>query len=1391
MSEEPEQDKSGQEQASKDAAPKAARGGASYWHRHALLLIWLGVLALMLVLSARWVVRYGKSSEFNERARQFVVEQIARASGGRVELQRLAWNWHRLEFELDGLTVHGTEAAGEAPLLKVERVEARLSWAELLAGKLVLRELRVLHPLAHVDVYKDGSTNLPVVKMQGKENRVQKLFRLAVDQAALVDGRLDWNQQKIRLDGVASDISMEVGYRAADMHYEIEARVGQVQIHLPEIEPLTLGAEGEFRLYHDRVEVPRLRVNEGHGWVELNGAVTGLASPVAQFTYRAEGDAAEVARLVHYHELKSGAVQLNGQGTYRWDRGEYAVVGQAKAMGVGWADDIVRLEKMNGGFLYSLDREHFNVSSIFATALGGTVHGKMAASHLPGKEAVGQMDLQVTGVELESALRAFASMELPLQRLPLSGATSGTLLVKWQGSPLDATMDGNLRVEPVPRAGQLPVTAVVQATVDFKSQSVQVRNLDASTPETHLLAQGRLAASSDLQLDVTAAKLSELAPLVASWRGSRAKDLPVEFAGQASFRGTVQGRLESPALAGYLELHDFTTVVRIPRWGTAGAGAAAGSGNAALPVAGAEVGIAALPAAGAGRVVRTKWDLLEGEVHYSAIGESLRNGILRKDGATIDVDASVALLNGNYDRRLPFAALVKVNNAGVGELQTLLGTRYPVTGRVSGELDASGTADHLSGSGRIAVKDGTAWGQAVRSATAEMNLTENQAQFRNIVLKSNAMQLTGDARFNVETGEFGFDLKGTEVKLASLHALIGLPVRLGGEAAFDVSGAGTTAAPVINGRLRLRNLAVGGQSIGNADVVGVTHGEELALTARSSSKSTEVKLDGQIHLRGQMPMRMSGELQSTNLNSMLEAYLRLHLAGPSELKMHLDATGEALHPLDMTAEVEVERLATNYGGIAVANEGPIRLRIEHRVMRVEQFRLSGEQGTRFVQVQGEVQLGGKREIDLRADGSVNLKLLETTDPKLTASGEANLNLQVTGTLGRPSMHGRLQVKDGSLSSTDFPNGLSSINGSLVFNEDRLQVQELTARTGGGLLHCTGFITYASSLGLGFNLSASGQGIRVRYPEGLSSTVDASLLLSGSTKNALLSGEVTVTRLEVNPQFDLATYLVKGVRGAPALQSESPLNRLHLEVHVTSTPELQFQTSALRVSGNVDLHLRGTASRPVVLGRVDLLEGTFDFNGTKYRMERGDITFSNPVRIYPTLDIELSTRVRDYDLTLGFHGPIDRMTTTYRSDPPLSSSDIISLLALGRTAAESGNPAMIGTAQYQPAVSGSSSMELLTQALSAAKTSRVQKLFGVSRVKIDPNAGEEVNAGLARVTVEQQISNKVTLTYITNLNQSQQEIIQLEYSVNKTVSLVGVRDQDGVVSVCVVFRKRRR
>ena len=1365
MSEEPEQEKSGNSEAKRET-PERVKASAP--KRRGRILLWLGAVALVLLLAVLGVVRYVDSAEFHERARQFIIGQIEQATGGRVELQSVGWTLARLQFELNGLTIHGKEAANEAPLLRAEQVRARMKLAALLGHRISLHELIVVHPLAHVEVYKDGSTNLPEPKTPPgtPADQAAQLLRLAMDRAELIDGLLLWNEQKIKLDGAAEHVSLALRYSAADRHYDGTVKVGAVRITLPQTEPLTLGAEAEFKLYRDRVEVPRLRVSEGRTWVETSGALSGLNSPVAQFAYRAVGDLGELGRLLRRRELRGGAVQLSGEGTYRWDRAEYALVGKAQAVGVNWTDSIVRLERMNGGFAYSLDREHFNVSSIFATALGGTVHGKLDASSVRGKEQVGRIALEVNGVEVEQALHAFSNDDLPLDRLHLSGLTAGTLDVNWRGSFLNAKMDGDLRVRPVARAGELPVTAVVQATVDFKGQAGLLHSVEASTQASRLSASGRLSMNSDLKLDVTTANFSELAPMVTSWRGSRARALPIDFGGSAQFRGIVQGRLSAPYVAGHLELHDFTTVVRM-------------RDRQAEASAGAE------------HLVRTRWDLLVGDVEYSATRESLRNGVLRRGGARIDVDMSVPLVNGSYDDAQSFAAHVKVDNAEAGELQALVGSSYPLTGIVSGDVRVGGTESHLNGSGRVVVKDGTAWQQVVRLATADVNFTENQAHLRNIVVKSDLMQLSGDARINVETSEFGFDLKGTEVKIENLRAVREGKIHATGQAAFEANGSGTPSAPVINGRLRLRNLAVNRQIIGDMNVDAVTHGAEMTLTARSNFKAAEVKVDGQIHLRGEMPMRLTADVQSANLNPLLEVFLPLRYGGPSDVKMHVEASGEARRPRDLTAEVVVERWATSYGGIAVSNDGPIRLKMANEVLSVEQFRMAGEQGTRFLQVRGEVQLGGKREIDLRADGSINLKLLETADLNLMAGGVANFNVQVNGTLTRPSLRGRLNVQNGAIAYIDFPNGLSDITGTLVFNEDRLQVQELTARTGGGLLHCGGFITFSPSQGMGFNLSASGHDIRLRYPEGLSSTADASVSLTGSLKNAVLAGNVTVTRLGLNPQFDFGNYLAKGIRGAPAQKIDSPLNDVHLDVHVTSTPELQVQTSLARLSGNVDLRMRGTASRPVVLGRVNLLEGMIYFNGTKYRMERGDVTLTNPVRIEPTLDVELSARVRDYDITLGFHGPLNKLTPSYRSDPPLSSSDIISLLALGRTAEESANPAMMGTSQYQPSVSESASTALIGQALNATVSSRVQRLFGVSRLKIDPNVGGALSAGLARVTVEQQVSNKLTLTYITNLNQSAQQIIQFEYNLNKDVSIVGIRDQTGVVSIDVLFRKRRK
>jgi translocation and assembly module TamB len=386
-------------------------------------------------------------------------------------------------------------------------------------------------------------------------------------------------------------------------------------------------------------------------------------------------------------------------------------------------------------------------------------------------------------------------------------------------------------------------------------------------------------------------------------------------------------------------------------------------------------------------------------------------------------------------------------------------------------------------------------------------------------------------------------------------------------------------------------------------------------------------------------------------------------------------------------------------------------------------------------------------------------------------------------VSNPLISGRVDVVHGGLSMVDLPAGLGDINGTLAFNQDRLEVQRLTGRMGGGQVTFGGFVTYGRTLG--FNLTSDGKDVRFRYA-GISVTSDQELRLTGTLQNSTLSGNITVTRFAQIPSSDLQFMLAQASAPATIPNPKSPLNNLRLDVRILSTPELTVQTTLAKLSGDVDLRLRGTGERPSLLGRINIAEGDIKLGGTKYHLERGDVTFLDPVRIDPVLDVEATTRVRDYDITIGLHGTMERLNTTYRSDPPLSSDDIVSLLAFGRTQQESA-----AGASPSPGFADSASGAILSQAINQATSNRVSKIFGVSSIRINPSVGGPDNDPNARLTLEQQVSNNITLTYITNLARSAQEVIQFEYNINSEYTVQGIRDENGVVSFDLLIRKRKR
>jgi translocation and assembly module TamB len=64
-----------------------------------------------------------------------------------------------------------------------------------------------------------------------------------------------------------------------------------------------------------------------------------------------------------------------------------------------------------------------------------------------------------------------------------------------------------------------------------------------------------------------------------------------------------------------------------------------------------------------------------------------------------------------------------------------------------------------------------------------------------------------------------------------------------------------------------------------------------------------------------------------------------------------------------------------------------------------------------------------------------------------------------------------------------------------------------------------------------------------------------------------------------------------------------------------------------------------------------------------------------------------------------------------------------------------------------------------------------------------------NLPQARLTLEQQVSKDITITYITNLNRTQEQVVQLQWDVSRTYSLVAIREANGAFGIDFQYRKR--
>src|SRR4029077_9230862 len=134
-------------------------------------------------------------------------------------------------------------------------------------------------------------------------------------------------------------------------------------------------------------------------------------------------------------------------------------------------------------------------------------------------------------------------------------------------------------------------------------------------------------------------------------------------------------------------------------------------------------------------------------------------------------------------------------------------------------------------------------------------------------------------------------------------------------------------------------------------------------------------------------------------------------------------------------EANLSRLTFDFDNVKLENVGPVRLTYRRDEVRVEQASLRGTD-TDF-HVSGSARFTGDKALNLRLDGAVSLQLLSGFLPQLEASGRAQINALVAGTVATPRFNGKVRIEGASLRYGDFPAGLSNVAGDFNFDANRM------------------------------------------------------------------------------------------------------------------------------------------------------------------------------------------------------------------------------------------------------------------------------------------------------------------------------------------------------------------
>ncbi len=283
------------------------------------------------------------------------------------------------------------------------------------------------------------------------------------------------------------------------------------------------------------------------------------------------------------------------------------------------------------------------------------------------------------------------------------------------------------------------------------------------------------------------------------------------------------------------------------------------------------------------------------------------------------------------------------------------------------------------------------------------------------------------------------------------------------------------------------------------------------------------------------------------------------------------------------------------------------------------------------------------------------------------SGQLDANLKLAGTLGAPVFNGELKVSHGEVDAYQINMALRELNLDARLNGTQLQVHGDTKAGADGHGQINGVIDWRNALPYG-QLHLTGENLRVvNIPEArVQASPDVYMKLNGHRID--VTGTVTLPYARLLRPDTLANATRASSDEIIVTSSQGPAaETFHVFSDLTLKLGERVTIDTLGLVGRLSGSLRTVTDDTGFnrgTGELQVEEGKYTAYGRKLDIERGRLQFKDGPLNDPIIDLRAVKAFPDITAGVNVRGTLRQPRLTFFSDPPISQSQIVSLLIAG-------------------------------------------------------------------------------------------------------------------------------